>query len=409
MKKDNKLIFQEDWDAIFKKFPENNFSNHAFPLYLFTQRLYDSLVKSNCKDVIFMSREGQFLKLLFEVYCDIRKELKQPVTEIKTHYFYGSRNSVMTASVKPIEEESFELMFRFFNFFISPRRFLYSIGFSDKQIDTVRKTFGKRMNKSCFSFKNSRSFKKLKQNEDFKSIYEENRNKQCNSFKLYMNSFNIDYNNEGLTFVDIGYHGTMQDLIFKFFDEKVNITGYFIKSRATQVDKNLKFGLLGDNDNKKLFGSKINKYDSFNYEQILRADHGRCLGYQSINEKSATPLIDEEHQDKETYDKYVKAMQDQILEKFKLIANKCITENISPENICTIYYYYTIKNKTKTDLNWILDMQDNHHDDFGYVGYPGRAFARKLRTFAFRLKDKVFLFANKSYIKKLKKQEQAKV
>ena len=389
----------QEYDYIFNKYKNNNLSNHAFPLYLFTARLYEKLEKSNCKDILFMSREGQFLKKLFEKYCLLRKEFGLDVININSHYFYGSRNSIMSASVKPLEEENFEFMFRFFNYFIKPSMFLYSIGFSKSQIEDVRKSFGKNIDKICLSFKSSKTFKKLQQNEVFRKIYEENRAKQSVSFAKYMQTFNIDYNN-GLVFVDIGYHGTMQDLIFKYFDEKVNIQGYFIKNRGKQTKGNLKYGLLGDNVDKKLFGAKVNKYDAFNYEQILRADHGRCLGYEVIND-TAQPLLDIENKDEEVFEKYVKTMQDQILEKFELIARKSLNQNIDIEKICTIYYYNTVKNKSKQDYKWILDMQDNHHDDFGYVGYPGRAFARALRKFAFTLKDKIFVLNNACYIKKL--------
>ena len=58
--KNNKVIINQEWDEIFNKYADNNLSNHAFPLYLFTIRLYDDLVKKGSKDVLFMSREGQF-------------------------------------------------------------------------------------------------------------------------------------------------------------------------------------------------------------------------------------------------------------------------------------------------------------------------------------------------------------
>jgi predicted HAD superfamily hydrolase len=119
MSKKNKIIISPEWDNIFQIHKENNFSNHAFPLYLFTERLYTQLIESDCKDILFMSREGQFLKKLFERYCGIRSELGLPVTNIKTHYFYGSRNSIMSASMKEIEKEDFNLMFRYFKWFIS--------------------------------------------------------------------------------------------------------------------------------------------------------------------------------------------------------------------------------------------------------------------------------------------------
>ena len=400
--KENNIIINEEWDKIFYQ-NDNNFTNHVFPLYLFTKRLYNELNKLNCKDVLFMSREGQYLKKLFEKYISIRKELGHDVIDINTHYFYGSRNSIMTASVKPIDEENFEHMFRFFNYFIKAKMFLFSIGFTNEQIEEVRQNFEFSLDKMCFNFKSSKTFKALKQNETFRRIYEENRVKQSTSFSKYMETFSIDYANNGLTFVDIGYHGTMQDLIFKFFDEKVKIDGFFLKSRAKQHPLNTKTGLLGDNNNKSLLGSRINKYDSFNYEQILRADHGRCLGYEVIK-NIATPLLDTEHNDYEVFEKYIKELQDNMLEKFDAIARLDLSGKYNTTNICTTYFYYLVKNKTKENYDWILDMQNSHHDDFGYVGYPGRVFAMWLRRFAFKFKDKLFVLKNKRYINKLKKE-----
>lgn len=400
--KKQKQIINPEWDQIFYQH-DNNFTNHAFSLYLFTSRLYNDLSKRNTKDVLFMSREGQFLKKLFERYCDIKKELGQDVTKIQTHYFYGSRNSVMTASVKPLNKESFDMMLRFFKYFIKPRMFMYSIGFSNEQIEEVRQSFGKAVDKTCFNFKSSKTFKKLKQNEVFKKIYEENRSKQSTAFGEYMKTFNIDFQKDGITFVDIGYHGTMQDLIYKFYEEKIPMRGYFIKNRSLYHEFNSKVGLLGDNLNKKLFGSKINKYDTYNYEQILRADHGRCKGYAAEADGVTRPIIDTKHQDREIFDKYVKTLQDLIFDKFETITRKALTEDIDMESLCTVYFYYLVKNKTKADYQWILDMQDCHHDDFGYVGYPGKAFARWLRKVAFTVKDKMFLLNKSCYARRLKK------
>ena len=152
-----------------------------------------------------------------------------------------------------------------------------------------------------------------------------------------------------------------------------------------------------------MFGSRITKYDAFNYEQILRADHGRCLGYEVVDKNNAKPLIDQEHNDAEVFEKYVKEMQNQIFDKFELIAQKALSTDLDVPTICTVYFYHTVKNKTKTDYKWIIDMQDSHHDDFGYVGYPGRVFARWLRKFAFSFKDKMFICNNRCYARKLRK------
>ena len=83
----NKIILDQSWDEIFNKYEENNLTNHAFPLYLFTVRLYDELVKKGCKDILFMSREGQFLKKLFERYCQLRKEAKKMLQILRLTIF----------------------------------------------------------------------------------------------------------------------------------------------------------------------------------------------------------------------------------------------------------------------------------------------------------------------------------
>ena len=88
--KDNKTLCM--YDEIFNTYSENNLTNYAFPLYLFTMRLYDRLVKTNTRDVLFMSREGQFLKKLFERYCEIQKYVG-----CKLEYFvnlYGKENGI---------------------------------------------------------------------------------------------------------------------------------------------------------------------------------------------------------------------------------------------------------------------------------------------------------------------------
>ena len=386
----NKTIVNSDWDEIFYS-GDINFSNYAFPLALFTARLYNELVANGENNVLFMSREGQFLKKLFDRYIEIRKELKLDISPINTYYFYGSRNSVMAASMKKLSEENFSHLFRFFRYFMSAKRFMYSIGFSEEQIAKVRTSFGKRTDKTCFNFAHSSIFRKLKKNKVFNEIYENNRKTQGDVFGKYMDSFGINYQKEGLVFVDIGYHGTMQDCIYKFFNQSIPIKGYYIKSRVRSVGTNIKVGLLGDKVNQ-LLGEKITQYDTFNYEQVLRADHGRCVKYEIDSKTGAvTPVLDDKRRDKDIFEAYVGPMQDKIMVKFEQIIRKGLNEKLDLSNICSLYNYYLIKNKSNDDFKWLLDMQDCHHDAFGYVGYGVKPIKRGLRKFALRFKDKFFL------------------
>lgn len=63
----------KELNEIFDRFGDNyNYSNHAFPLFLFTRRLYNELETRNVKNVFFLAREGLFLKKLFDKYSEIR-------------------------------------------------------------------------------------------------------------------------------------------------------------------------------------------------------------------------------------------------------------------------------------------------------------------------------------------------
>ena len=136
-------------------------------------------------------------------------------------------------------------------------------------------------------------------------------------------------------------------------------------------------------------GSKIHQYDAYNYEQILRADHGRCLGYELTKNGTAKAMLDTEHDDAAIFEKYVRKLQSDILTKFDKIAELNLANNSNIDSIATIYYFKTIKNKTNADFKWILDMQDCHHDDFGYV-LPWQSFRPKTQKICLQNQRQLF-------------------
>lgn len=406
MTKTQSTIINQNWDTIFNEYGDHyNLSNYAFPLYLFTTRLYESLQQNNQHNVLFMAREGQFLKKLFDQYVSMREKFGKKDSNsfpIKTHYFYGSRNSVMAASMKSLAQENFDFLFRSFGF-MTTKSFLTSIGFNHEQIEQVAQVFGKKINKFHLNYRTSRTFRQLKQLPIFCEIYETNRQKQAAALQSYLDSFGLNYQQNGLVFVDIGYHGTMQDLLYKFLDGKVTITGYYLKLRAKQTPNNWKYGLLSDKNNRKLFGNQINQFDAYHYEQILRADHGRCLSYQIVDGQ-AKPILDVAGDDAAVYAQHVKIIQDQVMDKFKKIAEQALTTNQDIEALCLVYYFYQIKRKSKTDYAWLLGMEDNHLDEFGFVGYPGKIVGQGLRRFVGRVRDHMFISRQRRYIKKLQQE-----
>lgn len=394
----NKLIF----DEIFSEFGDKyNYSNYAFPLYIFTKRLYEKLRLENKHDVFFLSREGQFLKNLFDRYCETTKTRGYDNFEIKSHYLLASRNSLQAATLKPLEKETFRYIFKSALFGLSVKNFLITLTFSDEQIKLIEKELNFNINKVTRNFKNSKNFKKLKANETFKKLYEEKRLGQNKAFKLYLDSFNVNFNEEGLTIVDIGFNGTMQALFNDYFENRVQITGYYIASLKKGSSKSKKFGLLYDKYNKKQLGSSINYHNKHYYEQICRADHSRVDNYEIVQGKP-TVIFDEKIDDNKAYLEIIAPLQKQIIYKFDKIANLdyFALSNIEAEG--TKYYYKLVKNKTKEDSAWLIRSQDSYHDSFAVIGFSMKIFKQNLRKLGFKLWDLGFLTTKYFKAKRLK-------
>lgn len=84
------------------------YSNYCFLLYLYAERLYKELIREEIQDIYFLSREGEFLKKVFDLYLEKIKD-----KSIHTHYLYVSRKATYPASLKPLGVEQFALLRRY--------------------------------------------------------------------------------------------------------------------------------------------------------------------------------------------------------------------------------------------------------------------------------------------------------
>ncbi len=377
-----------------------NFSNHAFPLFLFTKRLYEEIEKSGTKDVFFLAREGQFLKRLFDKYIEILKDKYDVDGNIKTHYLYASRNSVLCASLDELGKEDFYYLFRSSKS-MSVEKFLLTLNFSKDQIMEISNNFAFEIDKKEKDFASSKQFRELKRNKLFIDMYNKKRLEQKTAFDLYLNQFGVDFKKDGITLVDIGWKGTMQDLFNKFFGGEVLLKGYYVGSKKSGGFGNEKTGLLYDKNNNNLFGNDVNKHCVYNYEQICRANHNRCDGY-VIVDGVAKPIFDTLLKDEKIYNDIIKPLQDQIVTKFDQIA-RCDYKNLSLFPVVAVKMYYELnKNKTKADWEWLSRSQDTHHDNFGDVRYPFKITTRNIRELGFKIADKCFIYRKYLTIKNLK-------
>ena len=180
----------------------------------------------------------------------------------------------------------------------------------------------------------------------------------------------------------------MQDLLEKYFGANVKVQGYFIGS-CKKGEKN-KYGLLYDKNNKKQFGNSVHRHIVYNYEQLCRANHNRCNAYKIVNGQPQV-ILDSSLHDVEIYYSLTEELQSQIIEKFKIIAELDYANLSFVEQLTSKMFYKMFKMQSKADYEWLIKSQNTHHDNFGDVRYPFKAFAQGLRKFAYKALDINFL------------------
>lgn len=270
---------------------ETFFSGFLPLTLLFVERIFRFAKINRCKKLLFCSREGQVLKTLFDLY----QQMLFPYESIQTEYLYVSRRSTLLPSLKKLNEENFERIFRQYKN-ISMFDFLYSIGFEEKEINDFCKRY--LLDTEQTINMNSKLLQDLKKNNDFMMTYEKKRVEQKELLKKYIYSINGS-DEETIYLVDVGWKGTIQDNIFCALDRKKKLIGLYLGlvKETKQSANNLKYGLVFDeNDNK-------NEFCLFNYiemEKLFVANHGPVLKYEKYN-NIIKPKCSEDKKDIEIY------------------------------------------------------------------------------------------------------------
>lgn len=365
-----------------KIFKTGNFvlSNYAFSLFLFINRLVQKLQAQKVNEIFFFSREGQILKILFDNFCD-----KKGIN-IKSYYLEVSRNSVFKASLRELENESFDLL-------VNEKKrlsifdFLKSLDFDTITINNIAELLNFDINEEILNLKNSDQFNALLNNKLFIKYYNEIRLTQRAEFNEYLSKYNIS---DKLYVVDVGWKGTMQDCLFKYFGGNKKIEGYYIGylgAKGGLSSENRKWGLLySDVPMLPTIDEDIYSYNIYFYEQILRADHNRVVCYKNGNAYYAS----EDHDDI-VFNKLIKPLRDEIVCKFNTI---CDFETPNMEEQCNqIHYEMFLKIKYK-DFNWLMAALNSHIDNFAVIGKVYKQNSGILHFLRFKLSNAKFFVKN---------------
>lgn len=295
------------------KVPPN--SDYVFFYLVYIERLYQHLKIKGIKDILFLAREGLFLKKMFEHY---QQHFSLDKTDhIKAHYFKTSRQASMLVSLKPIMKEKFIFLKRKYPH-LSIRGFLRNFTFSEDVISLIIKEldFHDTQDEVVHDFLESKVFEKLKTNETFLVAYDKNRCGQARAFKTYLDSFGIDFKTDGMHLADIGWGGSMQECLFDYFDGEVSVQGYYLGLNEIYnvLIDSPRWGLNFSIHPYSTYSDNILRGNTELNEQLLSAPHGSTLSYNHLD-----TFTNEYHNklEKQVYDKYIAETQDFMFEIFK--------------------------------------------------------------------------------------------
>ncbi|TPV33361.1 HAD family hydrolase [Paucihalobacter ruber] len=292
------------------------YTEYVIFYYFFVERLYKYCRIHKVKNLFFLAREGQFLKKLFDVY--VKANLLDNNSVINTHYLKISRQASIQIALKPIEEEPFSYLRKHYKS-TTTREFLSFFNFDEALINQINNTIDFSVDEEIQHFFDTNQFTKLKQNNIFLDAYEQHRLSNSAVFKDYINSFNVDIKSEGIHVIDIGWGGTMQEALYKFFEAKIKVTGLYLG--LNEIYKLLpdtkRYGLLFSVSPYTDYNSNILKANRQLYEQFAGANHGTSVQYR----KTENGFVVEHYEENEKwlYDHYIGRHQDEMFKQYQAL------------------------------------------------------------------------------------------
>lgn len=313
-------------DGMLKK-REASFAGYIPALIVMMDNLYHEAIKLKCKKLLFCSREGQKLKVMFDVF----QEKMYATSMIETSYFYVSRRATLLASLSDVQKEKFDRIFRQYNE-LKLEDFLYSVNFSSDEIDCLATAIQFDKNRIITTPKRCEYLNAILNNSIFIDKYNKKRREQKRCFIEYLHNLNGE--DSDVFLVDIGWKGTIQDNIYEILDEKVDVTGfYFGVFDCQSSERNKKIGLLFD-QRKIRYDYSIYVHNYIDLEKIFAADHGAVLSYKA-EDGQIIPELSCEKSNLDIY-KYVAGWQRDMIIDFSAILDLILHSNCF---VCDIQYF----------------------------------------------------------------------
>lgn len=190
-----------------------------------------------------------------------------------------------------------------------------SLSFEEKVIEEISHKLNIDAKLKIENFPSSKIFTDLRNDSTFIEKYEESRLQQRDNFYSYIENFTVNIKKQGFHLVDVGWKGTIQDNIYRIYNENVSVHGYYLGLIASgdARENNKKQGLL--------FSSIPYRTPYFNvynenralYEIVLGASHGSANKYirDDYNHRIEVETVQTD-MEKKLFDEVISPLQSQI-------------------------------------------------------------------------------------------------
>ncbi|WP_102786274.1 HAD hydrolase-like protein [Vibrio cholerae] len=361
-----KKIIKDVNDSLERK--KSNFSWMSIPLFIFTVELYNKLKANSVKEIIFLAREGEFLKEIFDSYLALVGE-----QSISTKYMYASRRGTYLPSLYELDENCFD---KFLNQY--PKNNLETLLKTlslDKYIDEL-KNFHPEIDfeRNHLNLKASSDFGCLLSSETFKNIFYSESRKRRQYLNEYIDSL-VEHDG-AIHLVDVGWKGSIQDNIQKATNRQV--FGYYcglLSGAITNVD-NIKYGLLFEYTKNICKGfSEFNEFRA-SFEVFCAASHGSTISYQPFPK---VVLLEENQYEKELYLKSIRPIQHRLknaVEDLFSLSERYSISNEALYNILVPIYFKRMMLPTNDEM--LEFSKYKHYENFGSFDFS--TFDEKKRS-----------------------------
>jgi predicted HAD superfamily hydrolase len=289
--------------------------NLSFLYFAFSSWLLEQLKKGGYKRVYFAARDGLIIKQFFDLVA------RADGFEMDSRYLYVSR-SALYPSLIFTEPETAEFIFchhwdrlsiedalrRISLTFEDCADLLEAHKLSDRKLqlnDITRPRFAKFLKKAW-------------------PLIEQNNERNYQLIVEYLDQ-EIFLTEEKAAFVDIGWHGSLQNSLIKLLKHlgiNKDLKGYYLGTFVKPIGATSNFratGFLVDNDEPRWISDLVRSGPSL-IEIFHSAEHGSVLGYRH-NANRISPVLEDNSAEREQFKKIIKPIQDRafsyVSEKLK--------------------------------------------------------------------------------------------